>query len=513
MFLIDPLTIRDEGDLWDNPPPGLAILESSSVPGVCRQLDHFLTWAGYPSGYVIPEWTRDYHNGDGAWTAATPPDLFIFLGQVFKQVGKVEPEFYDVTRLPPGHPENGAFQLEQFSLYPGGGGNPGGAIGVFTVINRTENYWDVNQVLSSLGSPSYKTRATVVAENPSWSITSRQVMDAASKPIYSESWMPGVVPGMFRRNAEKALSQERAKYANIPGIGNKFWDLLESSSDGLSHWTNLILPRSALVQQGGYIYRKRAETLVSDEYPTANPEDWAVIGPANRWAMFSRSAQEQTRVRKPASGPAVIEVILQAHASDLIDALCLMNLEATSVRVKVQDAALATVYDRTVDLEVVGLVGADWYEFLTAPRFYQDKVLLTDIPGTTGARVTITITNTGGAAACGVCLVGKRVELGVSLKGAEIGFTDYSVKSTDEWGNVDVQERGFSDRATLPVEISNELLEPLKRTLLQFRARPALYVGHPDLPSTIVYGWFRDLSISVPYPNHSLYNLELESTT
>jgi hypothetical protein len=190
-----------------------------------------------------------------------------------------------------------------------------------------------------------------------------------------------------------------------------------------------------------------------------------------------------------------------------------MGLEATSVRVRVQNADLDMVYDRTVNMVNNGMTQADWYNFFTAPRFYQSTLLLTDIPGTAGARITITITNAGGQAACGLCLPGKRVELGATLLGVELGITDYSVKNTDEWGNVDVTERGYADRVTLPVQIQNDLLEPLKRTLLQYRARPALYVGHPDYPSSIVYGWYKDLSVSVPYPTYSTFSLEIESTT
>ena len=123
------------------------------------------------------------------------------------------------------------------------------------------------------------------------------------------------------------------------------------------------------------------------------------------------------------------------------------------------------------------------------------------------------ITNDDAAAACGNCIVGKRVELGISLTNAQVGFTDYSVKTVDEWGNVDVQERGFADRVTLPVDTPNYLLEPLKRTLLQFRATPALYVGSPELPSSIVYGWFKSLEVTIPYPHNSHYSLEIESTS
>jgi hypothetical protein len=304
----------------------------------------------------------------------------------------------------------------------------------------------------------------------------------------------------------------------LPVLGSPYWEYMEPPIFD----TVPALRLGELATFGGRVWRQRVASVVSNDAPPSAPADWALVRTSNRFAMFDRSPQSQTRQRAGSWGVPpnpedneTIVVVLQAPAGRLVDALCLMGLEATSVRVQVVSAAEPpeTVYDQTRPMVNSAMTSPDWYDMLAAPRFYQSTAIFDDIPGTAGARVTLTITNAGGQAAVGTCVFGQRVELGATLLGVELGFVDYSVKTVDEWGGVDVQERGYSDRVVLPVDIHNDLIEPLKRTLLQFRARPALYVGHPSYPSTVVYGWFRDLSVSVPYPTHATYSLEIESTT
>lgn len=494
MFLIKPLRVldNDTSPMLSTTKPGIALLESSTVSYPDRGLT---LWTDLPGNRPY-EWVRgDWPNWDETYLT--------HLGGLYQRVLTIPmppTDPYDVKTLPPGHPDNPAWTLVPY----GSSWAPSAPLSAYST-NATVRF----------PAATYKSLATIAAENPGMSEADRWNLAFVPSFVISGTDYGTYPSGVWERTEEPDDNVARAN--TIPVLGSKFWKQLEP--DRYSPELATQLRQGELTVWNGQIYRKRNSTLTSNEYPSANPTDWALVGACNRWSMFSRSSQEQTRVRMPSDVTppdvprAEFVVVLQADSSDLIDAIALLNLEATSVRVQVQDSTLATVYDRTVALEVIGMATPDWYEFLSSPRFYQDKVLLTDIPGTTGARITITITNTDATAACGNCIVGKRVELGISLTNAQVGFTDYSVKTVDEWGNVDVQERGYADRVTLPVDIPNYLLEPLKRTLLQFRATPALYVGSPELPSSIVYGWFKSLEVTIPYPDNSQYSLEIEATS
>lgn len=469
MYLIDPIPVT----------PTNGVLVSSTVVYPDVGVNFFGAAIDYPRyvrGRAYPIFTPVLHNGA------------IWLN--FAEIPANPPPESDVG-LPPGHMQ--AFFLWIRASLPV----------LWNPVDQAEG------TLVHFPNVSYPNLLPASATEEEWPA----IADAAHVPVFDP---PGYPAGMWRRNGTP--DDGESLLPKYPSLGSKYWDYMEPPV--FEQFPEI--PVGELTTYGGRVWRKRTATMAGYEAPPMRPDDWALVRTSNRFAMFDRSPQSKTRQRagsrysppQPEHDQTIV-VVLQAPAGRLVDALCLMGLEATSVRVQVATPGESptTAYDQTRPMVNSAMTSPDWYDFLAAPRNYQSTAVFDDIPGTAGARVTITITNTGGQAAVGTCVFGQRVELGATLRGIDIGFVDYSVKTVDEWGSVDVQERGYSDRVSLPVKIHNDLLEPLKHTLLQFRARPALYVGHPSYPSTVVYGWFRDLSVSVPYPTYSTYSLEIESTT
>lgn len=136
-----------------------------------------------------------------------------------------------------------------------------------------------------------------------------------------------------------------------------------------------------------------------------------------------------------------------------------------------------------------------------------------DFPPYNNLEVTATLNDTGNTAKCGGMIIGLSKQIGKSQYGASTSITDYSVKSTDDFGNKVVTERAYADRANFSVVLDRLAVDGIKQLLTQFRAIPAVYVGSESYSSTIYYGFYRDFSVIIEGPSHSICNIELEGLT
>ncbi|EQB09705.1 beta strand repeat-containing protein [Novosphingobium lindaniclasticum] len=189
---------------------------------------------------------------------------------------------------------------------------------------------------------------------------------------------------------------------------------------------------------------------------------WRDIGPTNRWAMFDQALGSTTEA------PGQIAVTLAAGA---IDAAALLDVKAATVRVQ------AAGYDRTVAPNAAGTV-----TFL-------------DLPGTAG-QVTVTVTGPG-TVEVGTLLVGKLVGLGSTTDDAKAGITDFSRKEADEFGDIQIVERAWAKRMTLPAKLRRDAIDLVAGRIAAVRAKPSLWIGKEGMETLTVYGFFKDFSIAV----------------
>ena len=125
-------------------------------------------------------------------------------------------------------------------------------------------------------------------------------------------------------------------------------------------------------------------------------------------------------------------------------------------------------------------------------------------------QISVTITDTGGTAKCGALVIGQTKEVGATQYGAQIGIIDYSRKETDEFGNTTIVVRDFSKRATFTVIVDKTKVDALDKLLASYRAIPIVYIGSSLYGSMIVFGGYKDWTITVSLANHSYLNIEIE---
>lgn len=230
---------------------------------------------------------------------------------------------------------------------------------------------------------------------------------------------------------------------------------------------------------------------------------WLAIAPTNRWAMFDTKVGTVTTLASP------LTVVIKPGS---ISGIALLELTGKEVTIIVKDVpAGATVYSKTVSLDGTSILSIyDW--------FFEDYAQLSDLTQTdlpnqfVGCELTVSLTSPAGNVGCGVCHFGKGYEIGATQYGATVGIISYSVKSVDAFGNVAITKRANSKRNSLKLYTEKSSFNRIYRLLASLDSVPCIYVGTEEVgyEPLIVYGFYKDFSIDVAYPNTHLCNLEIE---
>jgi hypothetical protein len=230
---------------------------------------------------------------------------------------------------------------------------------------------------------------------------------------------------------------------------------------------------------------------------------WLDIGPTNKLAMFDNVVGTVT------TGTSPVTVVLRPGS---VSGLAMLELSGRQAQVTMKDAPGGTVvYDRTVDLD--GTIIESVFDWFFAEFEQHADFVLTDLPAQfSNCELAVSVSATTGSAGVGVLKVGTVVELGRTLAGAKAGIMDFSGKERDTFGNTLIVERAYSKEASFDIVTDSTRFNKIFRTLASIRATPAVYIGTESAgyEPLIVYGFFKDFSITVEYFSHHLCSLEIE---
>ena len=231
---------------------------------------------------------------------------------------------------------------------------------------------------------------------------------------------------------------------------------------------------------------------------------WLKVSSTNRWKMFDQSVQSQT------SNADAITVSLLAN--DRINAVAMLNINASTARIKMTDAVDGIVYDQTYSLISDSAI-TDWYAYFFEPIVRLTDLTVTNLPPYSNSTIDITLGSAGETVYCGGLIMGLQRDIGATQYGLSTGITDYSVKQQDAFGNYSILERSFRKRADVTLFVENTFIDQLQIFLSSLRAIPSVYIGTDQYTNTIIYGFYKDFNINVAYLNHSVCTLELEGLT
>ena len=232
---------------------------------------------------------------------------------------------------------------------------------------------------------------------------------------------------------------------------------------------------------------------------------WVSVGPTNCWAVFDTSNSTQT-VQADS-----MQYVLQPGV--YFDTVALLNItDGTAIRLQMDVDGHGTVHDQTIYASKI-LTDSSWYAFLLGDKKSLSSIVFEALPAYSTAQITLDIAGQA-RLAVGVIVVGQRKYFGGGAHyGARVGIFDYSRKTTDEFGNTQLQVRRYAKRANFSMRLDGSEIDAVIEYLASIRATPTLWIGTNLYTASMIFGIYQNFEVTIAYVDGADCTLELLGLT
>jgi hypothetical protein len=145
----------------------------------------------------------------------------------------------------------------------------------------------------------------------------------------------------------------------------------------------------------------------------------------------------------------------------------------------------------------------------------RETVIFEDILCQPGNTIQINIGEGTGDVSVSEIIVGDAIDLGTAVFGSGIGIDDFSQFQEDQFGNVQIVQRGYRDTTRFIVSMNTGSTRRIRRSLAKIRAQFALYYFTADEQDygTTVLGKYDSLEMLLSGPNVSDMELKVRGAT
>lgn len=234
--------------------------------------------------------------------------------------------------------------------------------------------------------------------------------------------------------------------------------------------------------------------------PANPPIWWLLIGKTNRYRMFDEVTNTQTSKAD--------EITFTVGVAERFAALSLLNLDARQVIVTVEASGLE-VYNRTFDL-INSAAESTYYAYFFEPLNFATELTVLDLPNFANSEITVQILNTGFTARCGLCVIGRQDELGISNYGITVDLIDFSTVRRAFDGSVIYNKRSSSKLMNVNFYVPTDLCSVTLKKCDDLRGRPVLYLGDESRGSTYVYGIASRTREAINFATESLFEMTID---
>lgn len=250
---------------------------------------------------------------------------------------------------------------------------------------------------------------------------------------------------------------------------------------------------------------------------TASPPTWLRLGASRPWRMYDQRVRNVTRALEPydatkynayddadeANG-----IAFTLEPGMLVDSLTLLNINGLFAHVKVETIN-GIVYESRTPLSG-GLSESSWHSYFYTPIDRRTQLVLTDLPKALDAKVHIAVEELSSPAQIGELILGRAIEIGQTQYGASVSIIDYSKKERDDFGNLIVTQRRYTQLAEYPIQMPRQSADVVYQLLAGLRTEPTLFIGTTEHSSLVVYGIYRDMRITFDNYATCVATLEVE---
>ncbi len=251
------------------------------------------------------------------------------------------------------------------------------------------------------------------------------------------------------------------------------------------------------------VYEKLETSGVLASYEElSDATKWLNLGVTNKFKMFDDIFQSQTVSEV---GQDIVVTIKQDEDNEnapatVTNSIALFNLYAKEVTV-VGVKNSVQVYNKTFNLKKRSTVSpCVVFNCAFGRTVYIRTLLIDDLPLSCEAieyTVTIKPPKDDKPAKVGICQVGYTINMGVTLKRAALSTIDYSVKETNEFGEITVTQRAYTNRLDATIVMPTRVTSDIWELLDDLRATPLIWIptDKPNYRASIVYGIISDKRI------------------
>lgn len=292
------------------------------------------------------------------------------------------------------------------------------------------------------------------------------------------------------------------------GTGLIYTNILENDYSVWNSATSYAVNDRVIRTTTHSIYEKVGGTAINSNLPENVPNEWARVGPTNKYALFDESPSTLTTNN---------DIITYIFKPGRVNSLALLELEGVEVCVNLYAGGIKQFGGYT-DLLNNNTVG-NWYQYFYEPFYYQTSLALTDLvnaalldlPIYSDSILTVTIRKPSGVVKVGAMITGVNYELGKTQQGMSISIADYSKKEPDDYGNITLVRRKFSKKVRGTFFLYSNKVDAVVNLLTQYRATPVVWIGiDSNYSSLVVYGFYRDWEINIPNNVGSICSIDIE---
>ena len=238
--------------------------------------------------------------------------------------------------------------------------------------------------------------------------------------------------------------------------------------------------------------------------PNLDQSNWLDLGATNKYRMFDNI------ISSVSSRTGGIQFTLTPN--QVVNGIALLNVNASTVRVVMNDPVDGVVYDQTRELRSSSEV-TDYFSYFFAPLVSLtdlNTAIFLDLPTRPTATITVYIISGSGLVEVGEVVYGIQSLVGRTNYGTSFGIKSFSRKETDEFGKVTVVKRKNSKYSEYDIDIDNTNLSFVLRLFQDIDSVPCVFIGNSDMDVLIVFGFYNDFKTTISFPTVSKCTLRVE---